>query len=144
MAGTFSKFFGLTLLVALVVASPAPAQSVACSKSMTAKSCDLLVEPVEAALKKLDAPVDWEWVVLDGRDWKRATKMFKTEKNTSAAFTVFEIRTTFFCADYLQRSRPVVPTEVIAHELAHILCKCRSEMKASKLGSALMARINSE
>jgi hypothetical protein len=122
----------------------ASAQSVTCSKSMTAKSCDLLAEPVEAVLKELEAPADWTWVILGGRDWRRATKMFKTEKNTSAAFTVFEIRTTFFSAEYLQRRRPEVPTEVIAHELAHILCNCRSEMKARKLGSTLMARMNSE
>jgi hypothetical protein len=144
MAGTFSKSFGLTFLLVLVIGSPARAQSVVCSKSMRVESCDLLAKPVEVILKELEAPADWTWVILDGREWKRATKMFKTEKNTSAAFTVFESRTTFFSASYLQRKRPLVPTEVIAHELAHILCNCRSEMKARKLGSTLMAGMNSE
>jgi hypothetical protein len=142
MAGAFSKSLGLTLLLVLTIAGPALAQSVACSKSMSVESCDLLAGPVEAELTKLDAPADWTWVILNGKDWRRATRMFKTERNTSAAFTVFEVRTTFFSGDYLQRRRPVVPTEVIAHELAHILCNCRSEMKARRIGSNLMARLS--
>jgi hypothetical protein len=132
-----------SLLLNLLFPHLASAQSVVCSKTMEAKSCDLLAEPVEAVLKELEAPADWTWVILDGQEWKRAARRFKTEKNTSAAFTVFEVRTTFFSADYLQRRRPQVPTEVIAHELAHILCKCRSEMKAKKLANNLIARLNS-
>jgi hypothetical protein len=142
MTKSFSKALLLSLFLTLVAAGPALGQSVVCSKSLSAKSCELLAEPVEAALKELDAPADWTWVILNGKDWRRATRMFKTEKNTTAAFTVFEVRTTFFSADYLQRRRPLVPTEVIAHELAHILCNCRNEMKARKVGSNLMARLN--
>ena len=144
MTKNFKNSLALSFLLTIAVTVPATAQTVLCSKTMNPKSCDLLSEPAEAVLRVLEAPADWIWVILDGKDWRRASRMFKTEKNTTAAFTVLEMRTTFLSADYVQRMRPRLPTEVLAHELGHIACNCRSEMTARRIGGNLIARTHAD
>lgn len=144
MTKNFKNSLALSFLLTIAVTVPATAQTVLCSKTMNPKSCDLLAEPAEAVLRMLEAPADWTWVILDGKDWRKACKQFKTKKKTTAAFTVLELRTTFLNKEYLQRLRPLLPKEVLAHELAHISCNCRSELTARKIGGELLAKIRAE
>jgi hypothetical protein len=141
MKKDFRHLLALGFLLALGSALPASAQSVVCSRTLNVKTCDLLAEPLEAELRMLKAPAEWTWVILDGEDWRRASRMFKTEKITTAAFTVLELRTTFFSADYVQRRRPRPCVDVLAHELGHIACNCGSEMKAEKTADELIAQM---
>ncbi len=138
MTKTCKGFLGFSFL--LVLSSvPTAAQTVLCSKAMNAESCDRLAKPLEPQLKQLGAPTEWTYVILDGNDWRRATQRFKTEKNTTAAFTVLELRTTFFNADYIQQRLPRPPLDVLAHEVGHIACNCRSEMRAKFVAEQLLA-----
>ncbi|MBI4461561.1 MAG: hypothetical protein HY653_01520 [Acidobacteria bacterium] len=95
-------------------------------------------------MKQLNAPADWTYVILDGKDWRRASQMFKTEKNTTAAFTVLELRTTFLNAEYVQQRLPRPCLDVLAHELGHITCNCGSEMRARKVADELLAKLESD
>lgn len=122
-------------------AAPAQAQRVICSKTMRAKTCDILAVPIEQELKRLDAPADWTWVILDEADWRQAKRMFRTER-ASIAFTVLKLRLSFLNEEYLQRARPRLPTDVLAHEIGHVFCACANERKADRAAETLLARMN--
>ena len=127
------------LILSGVLAAPAHAQRVVCSQAMRASTCDLLAVPMEKELKLLNAPTDWTWVILDGRDWREASRRFKTEGLTNKAFTVLELRTTFFRGEFLEQHRPRPTIEILAHEMAHIQCTCKNEKKAEGLAAQLVA-----
>jgi len=108
---------------------------------MKARSCELLAEPVERQLKMLDAPGDWQWVVLDEKDWRQATGRFHVAEQSANAFTVLQLRITFLSEEYLQRNRPLPVLDVLAHELGHIRCVCGSEREARRLGAEMLVAV---
>jgi hypothetical protein len=112
---------------------------VVCSRTMPERTCDRFAIPIENELQRLGAPSGWKWVVLDSRDWKRASRMFQAEGQTGTGFTVRDVKTVFLNGDYVQTLRPQLPTRTLAHELGHILCGCGSEMVADQIASELLA-----
>ncbi len=132
LAGLFSLLW--------ISAAPAQAQRVICTKTMKAKTCDILAVPVEQELKRLDAPTDWTWVILNESDWREAKRMFRTE--SAIAFSVLKLRLSFLNEEYLQQTRPRLPTDVLAHELGHVFCACANERKADRAAEILLARRN--
>jgi len=130
------------VIAGFLLAAPARAQRVVCSKAMNARTCDLLADPVERQLKQLAASADWQWVILSEKDWGRATRMFRNADKTTIAFTVLKLRITFLNEEFLQRNRPWPVLDVLAHELGHIRCTCGSEHEAERIGNQLLTAHN--
>ncbi len=87
-----SRFFRGALLF---VPTRANGQTVVCSRAMPARACEGMVVVVENELRRLGAPSGWNWVVLDDKDWRRASHKFGNNGQTGTAFTVRDIKTVF-------------------------------------------------
>jgi hypothetical protein len=144
MPGLLGKLAVCCAVLALggLLAAPANAQRVVCSKAMHASTCNQLAVPVERELRLLHARADWNWVILDNQDWRTATRMFHTEGLTNKAFTVLGQRTTFLRGEFLEQRRPRPMLDVLAHEMAHAQCDCRSEARANQISQTLMASMD--
>jgi len=140
MPGLLRKVVGWCAVVVFggMLAAPANAQRVVCSKAMRSSTCDMLAAPVELELKLLNARPDWNWVILDNKEWRRAVRTYNVEGRTNKAFTLLELRTTFLCGDFLQEHRPRPTLYILAHEMGHYRCACASEKEANRIAEQMM------
>jgi hypothetical protein len=111
-----------------VYSAPTSAATIIAAGTKTVAECDFAVKPTAAIVGKLPYPADWKIVVVCNEIlWDGLMKQSKVNYISDYAFTFQPNKVTFIRAKVFLERMKYTPTEILKHELGHIICKCDNE-----------------